>query len=268
MSVNEKMTAIAAKIREKLGTTEKLGLDEMAESIDKVYEAGQENASGGGDDAFWDIYQTNGSRVIYTCAFASEGWNNKTFTPKYNMSPIDTYMMFRNCKIVGDLDAILKSYGVTLNTENCTTLSYMFMNAYNITKVGIFDLTSVVSSAGVLDSVFNSCHVLEEIELIKTANLEFAPFPVSMFRNCLILKEIRFEGIIVKGLDIKNSPLSLESAINIINHLKNYKGTSEDMSYTVSFSATTLALLDAEGDTASPNGNSWRNYISDLGWNL
>ena len=41
MSVYEKMTAIADKIRAKTGTTEKLNLDQMAEGVDGVYEAGK-----------------------------------------------------------------------------------------------------------------------------------------------------------------------------------------------------------------------------------
>lgn len=50
MSVNEKMTALANKIRAKLNITNKLGLDEMIESIDPIYESGYEvGKSEGGD---------------------------------------------------------------------------------------------------------------------------------------------------------------------------------------------------------------------------
>lgn len=52
MSVNEKMTALADKIRAKLNITNKLGLDEMIESIDPIYELGYEvgKSEGGGDN--------------------------------------------------------------------------------------------------------------------------------------------------------------------------------------------------------------------------
>jgi hypothetical protein len=46
-TVNEKMTAIADNIRSYTGKTEKLSLDDMAESIEKVYKKGQD--SGGGE---------------------------------------------------------------------------------------------------------------------------------------------------------------------------------------------------------------------------
>lgn len=83
MSVNEKMTAIADAIRDKTGGTEALGLDAMAESVGEVYESGKKSEY----DAFWDVFQLNGTRNMYGFGFCGAGWNAETFKPKYVIKP-------------------------------------------------------------------------------------------------------------------------------------------------------------------------------------
>ena len=55
----------------------------IAENIPEVYEAGKQAEY----DAFWDIYQRNGTRANYHSAFAGEGWHKDTFKPKYLIAP-------------------------------------------------------------------------------------------------------------------------------------------------------------------------------------
>ena len=80
LTVNEKMMAIADAIRDKTSGTDALTLDDMAESIPKVYDAGKKSQY----DEFWDSYQENGTCTNYNYAFYGRGWTNKTFNPKYD----------------------------------------------------------------------------------------------------------------------------------------------------------------------------------------
>lgn len=218
-------------------------------------------------DEFWNNYQTNGTRKQYHLAFGGVGWNDKIFKPKYDIKPTTALMMFRYSNISGDLKAKFEGFGITFDTSNCDNFGYMFQQATKITKIGTIDMSKSTSGTDKTDAFFNGCSALEEIELIRTDKEEFYKFGNTAFNNCSALKRIRFEGKIVEGVRFSYSPLDLESAINIISNLKDYSGTDKAGAYTIYFSSSTLKLLDADGATASPNGNSWRDYIDDLGWN-
>lgn len=86
------------------------------------------------------------------------------------------------------------------------------------------------------------------------------------FNGCTALTDITFVGTINVTLSFSSSPLNLESAKSVITALKDYSGTANEFAYTITFSTTTLNLLDAEGATA-PNGGTWLSYIEDKKWN-
>ena len=65
MSVNAKMTAIADKMREKTGKTEKLNLDQMAETVDEVYDAGNMAGLTDGDAVGYERGRTEGYQTGY-----------------------------------------------------------------------------------------------------------------------------------------------------------------------------------------------------------
>lgn len=84
MSINEKMTVLADKIRAKLGITEKLNLDDIAESINRIYDKGYSDgyyigkADGGGnsdtlsnliDGSIAEIVIPTGTEVIKPYTF-------------------------------------------------------------------------------------------------------------------------------------------------------------------------------------------------------
>ena len=54
---------------------------------------------------------------------------------------------------------------------------------------------------------------------------------------------------------------------SIISALKDYSGTDKEFTYTVTFTSACITALDKEGNN-SPNGNTWRNYANDKGWNI
>ena len=132
MSVAEKMTAIADKIRGLLGIEELLTLDDMPDKIGEVDEQawsdgfehgyndgetyGREEGKQAEYDRFWDSYQNNGNRSDYQYAFA--GWKDAVFKPKYNIVLGAGYTgtnMFWGCG-VGNIAEALEGQGVILDT--------------------------------------------------------------------------------------------------------------------------------------------------------
>lgn len=178
---------------------------------------------------YWDEYQTFGTRTNYDCAFAGYGWTDETFNPKYPLIIGTAYMMFRYAKIT---DAITKDY--------------------------VFDF----SQASSCDYVFLSV-LVKQLNIIGVEGTRLD----TMFQDMRALETLNYTGTIGKtSVRLQwSSNLNVECAKNIIRSLINYKGTNYDMSYQISFHANVWALLDAEGN-ASPNGDTWKNYINYIGW--
>lgn len=267
-------------------TAEKL--IKVAENVPKVYEAGFEaGKSEGGDsfyDAFWDGFQGNGEEVEYTQKFHTwyslatnkplRYWTNETFKPKYDMKPtkaknmLSTYWGNVEHKrtptnfIHGDLVEILDNLGVVLDFSNCTDAWGVFSGS-NFTRLGVIDFSSITYNHM---QFFNGMWYLETIDYY-TPPKKILTGLNDNFRACRSLKNLTLGGNLLQTTDLKYSPLTLESAISVITHLEPYAGTDNEFTYTITFSPTTWGYLDAEGETASPNGNSWREYINDLGWN-
>lgn len=55
----------------------------IAENQEKVYEAGEAAGQKSERDHFWDTFQRNGERNIYSYAFWRNYWNDECYNPKY-----------------------------------------------------------------------------------------------------------------------------------------------------------------------------------------
>lgn len=180
-------------------------------------------------DRFWDVFQDGGKQQNYYYAFAVGRFDDSTYNPKY---PI-------RC-----------SSGTTPGRN-------MFYNSkITDTKVPIY------ANNNSLYQCFNMASSLKTIRLLSV--YETTTFDVA-FTQCTNLENITFEGTIGKSLDMQySSNLTLESAKNVLTHLKDFSGGAE-YSCTIYLSGATWALLDAVGAT-SPNGNTWREYVDDKKW--
>lgn len=252
----ERRTAINAALTAN-GATAADTLDNVDEKIPEVHAAGVQSEY----DRFWDVYQTNGTKTAYNYSFYGTGWTNETFKPKYSLNIVNGNSTFYNSRI-SDF-SWLEENGVDIITENCTNPMYMFCGS-------TFRRLPTLSVKGNLQSMFSSCAYLETIE--KMVMLDACSFK-SAFSNAKALKNIEIEGTIAiqttssdKTFNISWSPLSVKSMKSIIMALKDCAGTSEEFVYTVNFSSSCWAALDAEGNT-SPNGNTWKHYVEDKGWN-
>lgn len=238
----------------------------IAENEQKVYDAGyaagQEAGGGSGVvSAFMDEYLQHGAREDFQGAFFGTGWTVDLFQPNHDMRPIQCFEMFRGNTMEIDLAAHLEKLGVELDFSQTSGLNSMFYNS-RFTKIGVVDMTS----ASNVTYVFHNCVKLTEILLIVLKS-DGSQDPSSWFSNCSLLQEIRFEGCIGKNINLSMcNGLTVESMKSVITHLKNYAGTANELKYTVQFTEACWEALEA--DSAAPNGDTWSNYVSSLGWNF
>lgn len=221
---------------------------ELADKVDKVYEAGQKAEY----DRFWDELQRNGSQTNYLGAFAN--YTEAIFKPKYDMQPANATNMFYQFE-GKDLPELLQKAGVTLDFSKCTEFSNFFLWS-TVEHIGVIN----ASNGSHFD--INYCQKLHTIDKIIPRS---DALQAISFTSAVALKNIAIEGEINCNFRIQSSPLTLESAKSIISALKDYSGTTSEFAYTVSFSANTKTLLEAEGATA-PNGTTWLEYANAKGW--
>ena len=197
-------------------------------------------------DAFWDVYQQNGTRLDHLGAFAGVGWSNGNFKPKYDIKPSATYMMFRGALISGDLVDALSKLGVSLDFSECTDVRYTFMSS-QITRLGVIDL----SSATLTENMFNGARQLRTIDkliLKADGSQTFSSF----FNNTSALENITIEGFIGNNISFSScTKLTHDSLMSIINHLQ----TKSSGSFVLTLGTRNIGeLSDAEKAIATEKG--------------
>ncbi len=212
--------------------------------------------------AFWDVFQAYGKRTNYTNAFSGDVyteqtfWNSDNFKPKYLIKPLYANTMFSRC---GD---IANEYIKQLDFSECLTLNGTFQ-AVKIRELGVIDFSRGTGSV----NSFNSS-LVEKIELF-TPPVDASADLDNLFLGCEKLVYIRFGGEILDSIKLQWAEnLTVESVKDLLLHLKDYTGTADEYTKTITFHANVLAALDVEGNTA-PNGITWREYAKDIKkWNI
>jgi hypothetical protein len=240
----------------------------VAENIPKVYNAGYEKGKSENSDSyydtFWDNFQLNGERLNYNsaCASPTSGmyiWTDVNFIPKFDMTPTQCAGMFRYSGIV-NLKRCLEKAGRVLDTSQSTNVSEMFSGANLLEEVPAFDIGMTTA----VNQLFAYCRKLKNIYL-KNVRPIYSFY--TSFTQCNSLEDVVIEGEIGMNFNIQYSPLlTVESAKSIITHLVNYSGTENEFAYSVTFHSDVWVRLDAEGNTA-PDGNTWKEYVDNIGWN-
>ena len=117
-------------------------------------------------------------------------------------------------------------------------------------------------------STYANSNAIQTIEVIRCH--EATTFS-SSFAETRNLENITFEGTIGTNISFSTcKKLTVDSLKNIITHLKDYSGTENEFKYSVTFSSACLTALEAldPATDPSPNGNSWVQYLDDIGWEL
>lgn len=218
-----------------------------------------------GTDKFWDDYQSSGSRVDYNYGFSGAGWTNSLFKPKYDIKPTKANSIFYESQIT-DLKGLLEDLGITLDFSNCTAFTYI-TNGSKITRLGTIDTRKTSTLDYLLYGSINLTSV-DKIILRDTGAQSFTS--TYSFGRCTKLSEIRFDGVIGKSINFKDCPLSVDSMIDIISHLK-WDWTMEEMdTRSITFSETCWSALENSGRYPNDDPDfprNWREYVrADLGW--
>lgn len=244
-TVNEKMTTICDNIRSKTGGTEPLGLDEIATSINEVYDAGKNNEK----NTFWDSFLRNGLTYM-PYMFAGPGWSTNNFKPNKDIIPTGaSNAMFRQSNI-GNLKGALESCNVTLDTSNCTNFSYFFALG-NITRLPKVSLKKAANKTEYTFAQTAPSGGKDQSKLISIDELEVAETTVFLsntFNNCTTLVDLNMTGTLAtNGLNLQwATQLSHDSIISILNCLKDYSTDTSGTDWYITIGSENIAKLTEE----------------------
>ena len=196
---------------------------------------------------FWDSFQDNGNRTDYKNAFYGQGWNDTTFKPQHNITPVgDAGSIFQNCKIT-NLKEILEKNNVTLDFSGVTAAAYPFQHS-SITHIGTLDCRNMSNMGYIL----NNAQLVESVDKIILKEDGSQSFGNIAFTFARSLKEIRFEGAIGQSLSfIHCNSLSSDSVQDIIDHL-----ATVTTAQTITFHSS-ITLADSQ-----------KEIIKNKGWTL
>lgn len=160
----------------------------VVEASGDGYSQGFEDGKQTEYDAFWDVYQENGTRATYINAFYYKYWDSTTYNPKYDIV-------------------------VTGNASNAFAYSRITDTTVDID----------ISNANNITALFQSCERL--ITIRKLIVSEATPFVSTTFSGCKALVDITIEGTIGVSISFPDSPkLSGASVQSIIDALKDLTG--------------------------------------------
>lgn len=253
--------SVCETVREKTGNTETIKSGELPAKVDDVFTAGKKSEY----DRIWDGIQEHGQRTVYHYGF-SNTWDSDTFKPKYDMKPTDARYMFYNNKANVDLRDLLNRQGIVLDLSDVSynMFGYMFASS-KFTALPTVDLRGCTTSS-TNNGIFGWTHNLHTIDAIILEDDGSTVIGTSWFSTADALKNLVIVGLIGNSIDFSYSPLSPESMKSVITHLKNYAGTDNELLHTVRFSKNRWAALEA--DSTAPNGDTWEEYVTSLGWNV
>lgn len=259
-TVNEKMTAIADAIRDKTGETEALTLDGMAENVSNVYEAGKKAEY----NEFWDNFNTGNGSTQWDYRYAGTGWCKANFKPTEDIvCSVRTFARHGwNRSELYDLAEHLDNLGVKITKLTSARETFIYCTTFS--RLPELD----ASSCTYFYDTFYGMTRLVTIDKFIVNTDKATYWDGALFDNCTRLANINMEGSIIgKSIDFSVCPLSVASMKSIISCLKDFSGTDSEFTYKVTFTSACKTALEAEGNT-SPNGNTWTQYIGDLGWNF
>ena len=177
---------------------------------DAVCEKGKTDQKQTDYDAFWDMYQNYGDNTEYSYHFVGTRFQPDMFYPKYDIKPKGMAYIFeffnRDGETLIDLDERLKKCGVTLDTSNCTgvTWAFYFTGLDNIPPLDLQKCTS-------LHQLFAKSKTITIQKIILNSNGSTSH--TNSFDECTNLTHIRFEGAIGNTINFGDCPLDAFSIL-------------------------------------------------------
>ena len=231
---------------------------------------------------FWDDFQQNGALTSYICAFGGQ-WTEKTFKPKYQIKPINAYMLFYNnqgqaCRItdfVEFADNLAKEQGKTIekNPElfdenghyqlidfsNCIDAPYAFA-CLRSTHFGVLDFSKCTGNNSLNYLFYSHQSAVDGVrkidKMICSVDTAFVVTVSSAgtFNNATKLTEITIGGTIGKSINFGTCPLNKASIESVINAL-----STSVTGQTATFKKTAVesAFTEAEWENLIATKNNW-----------
>lgn len=227
-------------------------LTTIAENVPKVFEAGKKAEY----DAFWDVYQQNGERQDYQCAFAGKGWNEHTFKPKYDIKPTSAYGMFNyinNTSANIDLVKIEEECGIKFDFSNCTNFQYAFYSS-GVIRLGTID-TRAAKSFSQFAGANTTLNTIEKLILKEDGSQTISNETWFLPSG---LTNITIEGKLGDSLRINNSKMTKKSITSLMNAL--YDG-SEGNTLTLSKAAVGREFQTEEGLYNGVSSAEWKALV-------
>lgn len=238
----------------------------IAENEEKVYEAGKDS----GIRAMWKVIQSNGTRTNYNYAFSYMNLTLETFKPLHDIKPIVASNIFyplppgyTEDNYGFKMKDIEEQNGIVFDFSKCTDFTRAFCSGL-FEEFNIIDMSSMGKATQLM--FYGGYDVpLKPTRIEKLVFAETTELNVNSFQFAGALQYIGFEGTIANTINFSWSPLVPESMKKAILCLKNYSGTDEEFTYTITFSDACWTALEA--DSTAPNGMTWTEYVDSLGWN-
>ena len=188
------------------------------QDYDEVYNKGFADGRKDEHDAFWDTFQQNGKAINYRYAFIYDRFTDETFNPKYPL----------------------------VCNDDTSASQYMFYNS---------DLTSTKVPITVVKDMSYTFNGADKLKTIVLLNIdENTSLYTHTFAGCTALENITFEGVIGRNINFSAaSKLTHESVMSIINHLKDFSGTTTTRTLTLHENVNAL-LTDSEKAIATQKG--------------
>ncbi len=243
-----KIAAIASSIREKTGSDTHYTTAEMPDGVGEVYEAGKQAEY----DRFWDNFQRifDGSISTYCrTMFGGCGWDKENLNPKYKMTPTQADGMFLNCGIYAsepiDFSAIRDKFDFSRAKDFIDT----FSNAYMI-NIDIEVPSRITNIARMFKSngfpAYSPNHITLKVS-------ETVINWTETFSYCINLTDLCFKdgSVVSRSVDLKHSPLTVESMKSVISALKDYSAIGG--AYTLTLKKDREAMLTDEEKAVATN---------------
>ena len=190
---------------------------ELADKVDKVYEAGRKDEQ----TEFWEEFQMGGKRTYYyrfgTGTTKEQFWTDKTYNPIYPLTIENGQELFGQNASLTDTKVPIVLVGTQMN--------YAFGGAANLKTIRSLDITNVTSYT----STFYACYALENITFVGTVKVDLS--------------------------FLYSEKLTHESLMSIINALYDFSSDTNGTAHTLKLGTKNLAkLTQAEKDIITNKG--------------
>lgn len=227
------------------------------DGIKEGKEIGYANGQNQYRTAMWNGIQNNGARTDYTNGFRQ--WKNahSYWLPIHAMNMTAGSMVFYGFSSDLGLPELCEKAGIPpIDWSKVQTFGQTFSYA-TIPDIGIIDMRNATGGG----SPLIYANVKKAHLILKSDGSQGLG---GTFTGVNGLTDLIFEGEIGSSSFSIPSPLTPESMISVITHLKNYSGTDKDGVYKVTFTDACWAALEAH--SKAPDGNTWKEHVYSLGW--